>query len=148
MIKSLKHIGLLLLIGIATLLSCDTAEIEISGIEFFIAQEWKIESVIVNGTPATDTDLSKYRLNLKDDFTFTRTTIEDQDEGGNWHLTSGLTQLVLFVDDPREEKYLLLNLEVRQLEMRLLYNSFKEEEGQAPISGELDIRYILVPVKE
>lgn len=121
------------------LLGCTPEEITISEIEFFIAKEWKIESVIVNGAPVTDTDLSIYRLQLDNDFTFDRTTIDGQKEAGKWQLTAGLSQIVLFVDDPREERYLLLNLEVRLLELRLLQDSFKQ--------GELDIRYILEPVK-
>lgn len=118
---------------------CTSEDINISEIEFFIAKEWKIESVIVNGQTVTDTDLSKYRLSLNDDFTFKRITIDGQEEAGIWKLTAGLSQIVLFVDDPREESYLLLDLEVRRLEMRLLQESFKD--------GQLDIRYILQPVK-
>ncbi len=138
LIKYLKTITKSLLIFLV-LVSCTGEEINISEIEFFIAKEWKIESVIVNGKPVTDTDLSLYRLQLYKDFNFTRITIDGQEEGGVWQLTAGLSQIVLFVGDPREERYLLLNLEVRLLEMRLLQESFKQ--------GELDIRYILEPVK-
>jgi hypothetical protein len=94
----------------------------------------------VNGEVVTDTDLSLYRLKLEDNFSFSRITIDGQEESGDWQLTSGLTQIVLFVNDPREERYLLLDLEIRRLELRLLQDSFKD--------GELDIRYILIPVKE
>ena len=142
MINSLKKILCALstkLLFVTIMLSCTVEEISISEIEFFIAKEWKIESVIVNGAPVTDTDLSVYRLQLDDDFTFERTNIDGQKEAGVWQLTAGLSQIVLFVGDPREERYLLLNLEVRLLEMRLLQDSFKQ--------GELDIRYILEPVK-
>ena len=107
--------------------------------EFFITKNWKIKSVILNGDEVTDTDLSLYRLNLKDDFTFTRTAIDGVEESGNWNLTAGLTQIVLFVGDPREERYLLIDLKVRQMEIKLLQRSFKQ--------GELDIRYFLEPVK-
>jgi len=44
----------------------------------------------------------------------------------------------LFVDEPHEERWLLLDLEIRSLEMRLL---------QRPDKPQLDIRYILEPVK-
>ena len=135
-----KHIVSVLVISLTYILGCETAQIETSEIEFFIAREWKIESVFVNGQEVTDTDLTLYRLKLNDDFTFSRTTIDGQEENGDWQLTSGLTQVVLFVNDPREERYLLLDLEIRRLELRLLQDSFKD--------GELDIRYILIPVKE
>jgi len=130
---------ILSLIVMGIFMKCTTEDIKISEIEFFIAKEWKIQSVVVNGKVVTDTDLSKYRLNLKKEFTFKRITIDGQEEEGNWQLTAGLTQIILFVDDPREESYLLLNIEVRRLEMRLLQESFKD--------GQLDIRYILEPVK-
>ena len=141
MIKVLRrYIVGLFIITLTFILGCEPAQIEVSEIEFFIAKEWKIESVFVNGEEVTDTDLSHYRLKLEDDFTFSRITIDGQEESGDWQLTSGLTQIVLFVNDPREERYLLLNLEIRRLELRLLQDSFKD--------GELDIRYILIPVKE
>ena len=135
-----RIISIIISLNLMVSLSLCTSEgIGINEIEFFIAKEWKIESVIVNGQTVTDTDLSKYRLILNEDFTFKRITIDGQEEEGNWQLTAGLSQVVIFVDDPREESYLLLDLEVRRLEMRLLQESFKD--------GQLDIRYILVPVK-
>ena len=118
--------------------ACEIQEIAVSEIEFFIAREWKIKAVFQDGEPVTDTDLTQYRLNLNDDFTFTKTSISGQVSEGNWQLTSGLTQVVLFVDEPHEERWLLLDLEIRRLEMRLL---------QLPDKPQLDIRYILERVK-
>ena len=118
--------------------ACEIQEIAVSEIEFFIAKEWKIKAVFQDGEPATDTDLTQFRLDLNDDFTFTKTSISGQVSEGNWQLTSGLTQVVLFVDEPHEERWLLLDLEIRRLEMRLL---------QRPDKPQLDIRYILEPVK-
>ena len=118
--------------------ACDIQEIAVSEIEFFIARDWKINAVFQDGELVTDTDLTQYRLDLKDDFTFTRLSISGQESEGTWQLTSGLTQVVLFVDEPHEERWLLLDLEIRRLEMRLL---------QLPDKPQLDIRYILEPVK-
>ena len=118
--------------------ACEIQEIAVSEIEFFIAREWKIKAVFQDGEPVTDTDLTQYRLELNDDFTFTRSSISGQVGEGTWQLTSGLTQVVLFVDEPHEERWLLLDLEIRRLEMRLL---------QRPDKPQLDIRYILEPVK-
>ena len=117
---------------------CEIQEITISEIEFFIAKEWKIKAVFQDGEPVTDTDLTQYRLNLNEDFTFTKSSISGQVSEGTWQLTSGLTQVVLFVDEPHEERWLLLDLEIRSLEMRLL---------QRPDKPQLDIRFILEPVK-
>ena len=123
---------------------CELPEIEVSEIEFFIAKEWKIESVFQDGILQTNADmvagdqLESYRLVLNDDFTFDRIFFDGQVKKGTWQLTSGLTQIVLFVDEPIEERWLLLDLGVRRLEMRLL---------QAPDKPQLDIRYVLEPVK-
>lgn len=136
-IKYLKIISLSLMLVII-LQGCEIQEITVSEIEFFIAKEWKIKAVFQDGEPVTDVDLSQYRLRLEDDFTFTRSSISGQDNSGSWQLTSGLTQIVLFVDEPHEERWLLLDLEIRRLEMRLL---------QRPDKPQLDIRYVLEPVK-
>jgi hypothetical protein len=126
------------------LVGCETQEIQVSEIEFFIAKEWRIESVFKDGILQTEADmkaadkLENYRLTLNDDFTFTRVFFNGEVKEGTWQLTSGLTQVVLFVDDPDEQHWLLLDLAIRRLEMRLL---------QAPNKPQLDIRYVLIPVK-
>ncbi len=133
-------INLAFVLGLLFVVSaCETTVIEVNEVEFFITKTWKIKKVVVNGESIIDTDLSLYRLNLKDDFSFTRTTIDGQEEEGNWKLTAGLSQIVLFVNDPREERYLLIDLKVREMEIKLLQESFKQ--------GELDIRYFLEPTK-
>jgi hypothetical protein len=137
LIKYLKIIPISFMLAMM-LPACEIQEITVSEIEFFIAKEWKIKAVFQDGEPVTDTDLTQYRLNLNDDFTFTKSSITGQVSGGTWQLTSGLTQVVLFVDEPHEERWLLLDLEIRSLEMRLL---------QRPDKPQLDIRYILEPVK-
>ena len=136
-IKYLNIISINLML-VVLLPGCEIQEITVSEIEFFIAKEWKIKDVFQDGELVTDTDLTQYRLKLNNDFTFTRSSISGQVSDGTWQLTSGLTQIVLFVDEPREERWLLLDLEVRRLEMRLLQN---------PTKPQLDIRYILTPVK-
>lgn len=137
-INRLKSMAILFLV-MFLFHGCETTVIEVNEVEFFITKNWKIESVIVNGEKVTNVDLTQYRLELKDDFTFNRTTVHGVEESGDWKLTAGLSQIVLFVGDPREERYLLIDLKVRQMEVKLLQESFKQ--------GELDIRYFLEPVK-
>ena len=137
LLKYLKIISLSLMLVVMAP-ACEIQEIAVSEIEFFIAKEWKIKAVFQDGEPVTDTDLTQYRLDLNDDFTFTNTSISGQVSEGIWQLTSGLTQVVLFVGEPHEERWLLLDLEIRRLEMRLL---------QRPDKPQLDIRYILEQVK-
>ncbi len=132
------QIACLSLILILLFPACESQNIVVSEIEFFIAKEWKIKAVFQDGEPVTDTDLTSYRLILNEDFTFKRTYFDGQTTNGTWQLTSGLTQLLLYVNEPQEERWLLLDLEVRRLEMRLLQN---------PSKPQLDIRYVLEPVK-
>lgn len=132
------QIACLSLVLILLLPACESQNIVVSEIEFFIAKEWKIKAVFQDGEPVTDTDLTSYRLILNEDFTFKRTYFDGQTTNGTWQLTSGLTQLLLYVNEPQEERWLLLDLEVRRLEMRLLQN---------PSKPQLDIRYVLEPVK-
>ena len=143
-----RHIGLLLIIGFASLLSCETAEIQSTEIEFFIANEWKLESFYGNGVLIDEEtikernashSLKNYKIKLNDDFTFDKTGFDNTEKSGTWELTAGLSQLILYFDDDTDEHYLILSLEVRKLELRVL-----KESGKV---GEIDIRYILVPVR-
>ena len=146
LVKYLQTISLSFML-VVILPGCETQEILVPEIEFFIAKEWRMDKFYGNGRLLTDADLvsgdmiTTYRLNLKDDFTFTRIYFDGTTEGGDWALTAGLSQLILFVNESREESYLLLNLEVRQLEISLL-QELKENQ-----SGQWDIRYILVPIR-
>jgi len=132
-----------LIIGVS-LQACTVDVIQVSEIEFFIAKEWKITTVYSDGQPQTEEDmladdkLENYRLDIKDDFTFERTWFDGSKTAGTWQLTSGLSQLVLFAGEPHEERWLLIDLKLRRLEMRLL---------QEPTKPQLDIRYELEPVR-
>ena len=133
-----------LLSMILILSGCDVAVLEVSETEFFIAKEWKIQSVFRDGELQTQADmepgddLSSFRLFIQEDFTFRRIYFDGTETAGSWQLTSGLTQLALFVGEANEERWLLLDLKLRRLEMRLLQN---------PDKPQLDIRYVLEPVK-
>lgn len=146
--KITKHFLTLTASLLLFMTACETQEILISEIEFFIAKEWKLDKLIGNGVEQTDEiiqvdypshSLGFYRLKLNEDFTFVRTGVNNITLNGTWTLSAGLSQLRLTFEDGREEHYLLLDLEVRRLEMRVLQDPNK--------LGELDIRYILEPVK-
>ena len=87
---------------------------------------------------AAGDQLSNFRLTIQDDLTFTKVDFSGDESSGIWQLTSGSTQLVLYVNEANEERWLLLDLKLRRLEMRLLQN---------PGKPQLDIRYVLEPVK-
>lgn len=150
MVKTnVKYLVYAILTTLASLISCDPAQIETSEIEFFIAKEWKIESFYGNGELITEEilksqnsshSLENYRLKLYEDFSFIRTGFDAIESSGTWELTAGLSQLILYFNDQPNEHYIILNLEVRKLELRVLKDPEK--------LGEIDIRYILIPVKE
>jgi len=107
--------------------------------EFFLSRTWKISEVLVNGEPEVDTDFSLYRLALKEDGSFTRITILGNLEEGPWSLTNAGTQLILFEGDFREERYLIIKLQLRLLELQLTQKNNK--------TGDKEFRFILIPVK-
>ena len=131
---------------LATLFAgCEIQDIEVPEIEFFIAKEWKIQEayrdgvLLTNETMGPGETLEAYRLNLYEDFSFDKINALEQLEQGNWALTSGLTQLVLFADQPVAEHWLIVDLKIRSLELRHL--------PAGPDKDNRDVRLILVPVK-
>lgn len=131
---------------LATVLSgCEIKEIVVPEVEFFIAKEWKIQEAYRDGALLTDEtvdpgeDLDVYRLNLYDDFTFDKINAYGQLEQGNWALKSGLQQLVLFADEPETERWWILDLKIRRLELKY--------EVPNPNKPNMDVKLVLIPVK-
>ena len=107
--------------------------------EFFLSKTWKISEVLVNGEPEVDTDFSLYRIEMREDGTFTRRSIQGNSEEGVWSLTNAGTQLILFEGDFREERYLIIKLQLRLLELQLTQKNNK--------TGDKEFRFVMVPVK-
>ena len=116
---------------------------EISGdvpeLNYFLNREWKIEKVVVNGREETDEDLYLYRLQLKDDYTFTETSIKGNEQEGTWRLDNNATILTLEYADGSEFGFILVEIQIRNLLMRVIQSEEK--------IGSLDIVYHLIPVK-
>lgn len=128
---------------IATVLpGCETQEILVPEIEFFIAKEWRIQEAYRDGILLTDEtinageNLQSYRLKLNEDFTFDQLDVQGNLRTGAWALTSGLQQLVLFQNQPETEHWLIIDLQIRRLEIK-----------QEATKDNRDVRFILVPVK-
>ena len=68
---------------------------EIPELNYFLNREWKLEKVTVNGLEDTDVDLSPYRLQLNEDFTFNETSIKGNELEGTWRLDNNATILTL-----------------------------------------------------
>ena len=136
--RLIKYLAFIILIPMG---SCQlTTDAEAPDEEFFLSREWRIQKVIVNGSEVTDVDLSQYLLRLNSDGTFFRRGIEGNDENGNWGLNSNVTQMILFVGEINEERYFIIDLQIRTLELQLIQDSDK--------TGSLEIRYILEAIRE
>ncbi len=134
--------GLLAILMIAAAISgCEVdSSVEPPEKEFFISKDWKIKGVQVNGAEVTNTDLSLYRLSLNEDFTFTRIGIEGAEESGSWNLNASKTQLFLFVGQANEERYFIIDLQVRKLVLQIIQDDNK--------IGTLEIKYELEPLRD
>ena len=131
--------------------ACTVEGFENPEVEFFITKEWKIKTLIGNDLVDSNADVSKYRLNLMEDFTYTRVCIEDGDDAcktsGTWNLVADQTQLVLSSENPLlVEHYLILELKVRELELKMI-NLETEIIDKNKLLGDSGNRYILEPVK-
>lgn len=151
MVTTLKRIWLYSIIALM-FCACEVFQLSIDEREFFIAKEWKIESFIGNGNVQTVEEVkasnpahspANYRLILSEDYTFTRTDIKGVIDNGTWSLASGLTQLKLDVSGGYIESWLIIDLQVRRLEIK--YTGSSEVKDRQ--SGILDMIYVLEPVK-
>jgi hypothetical protein len=108
--------------------------------EYFLNKQWKIEKVAVSGQMDTQTDLSLYRIQLNKDYTFEETSIEGVENVGVWQLDNNGTVLTLEYESGEELQYLVVELQIRKLILRVLQSDNK--------IGSLDILYFMVPVKQ
>jgi len=106
---------------------------------FFISKSWKLEILLVNGDPENDPDLLRFRLTINQDSTFTRVNFDGSERSGMWTLSTSGNQLILFPGEPNEERYFIIELQVRLLELQLTQTNRK--------TGDLEFRFVLEPVK-
>ena len=131
-------IGCILFLSALGFSSCEITG-EVPEIDFFLNKVWRLEKVTLGGQPETDVDISLYRLELKDDFTFYEVGIEGAEREGAWELVNNGTILNLNYDDGPPLRFLILDLQIRTLVLRVLQSEEK--------IGSLDIQYHLEPVK-
>lgn len=136
--------------------SCEVSVIEVTEIEFFLAKEWRIVEYSRSGEVQTNEILAadnrgileNYRLNLKDDFTFTRVDLMGEEDSGTWSLVSGLTQLILDSPEPdKPRRWLIVDLEVRRLELDIITGELPGGRlaGQESVTNAQE-KFILEPV--
>lgn len=109
------------------------------GPEFFLGKEWKLTEVYVNGELNSDLDKDQYRLILREDFSMTRINFDGSSQDGEWAIENGFNQLVFFTNSTFPERYLILSLQVRKLELHIIQSDNKV--------GSTEFRYILKPVR-
>ena len=112
---------------------------EIPELVYFLNKEWKLEKVVVNGKEETDVDLSLYRLQLNRDLTFKESSITGVELEGTWRLDNNATILILQYPDESEFGFIIVELQIRNLTMRVIQSEDK--------IGSLDILYYMIPVK-
>ena len=128
----------IVIIPIVLLSGCEITG-EIPELDYFLNKQWKLEKVVVNGKRETDVDLSLYRLQLNDDFTFKEISIRGEETEGTWRLDNNATILVLTYPDESEFGFIIIELQIRNLVLRVIQSETK--------IGSLDILYHMVPVK-
>jgi hypothetical protein len=137
----------LLTIVCIALLTCCTISGEVPSTEYFLFKEWRLDKVTVNGIESSE-DVSSYRVALQDDFTFVETGVDGQAYEGTWALKNNgkLIEMEGTYWSIELEcaivEFLIVDIQLRELEVRPLKGCDKLG------SGNLDIIYFLVPVKQ
>ena len=140
MLPGISNFGFVMYLTISVLFSgCEIAG-EIPELQYFLNKEWKLEKVVVNGKEETDVGLSQYRLQLNEDLTFNETSIRGVEVEGNWRLDNNATILILEYPDDSEFGFIIVELQIRNLTMRVI-------QSEAKI-GSLDILYYMIPVRK
>lgn len=125
------------IIILGLLLGCSDGEIPPD--TFFFSKEWKMIELSINGIEDKPNGLSNYRLQLREDLTFTRINFDESVVEGTWELQNGGNQLVLYVNVDIPERYLILDLQFRKLELQVIQDSNK--------TGETVYQYVLEPTR-
>ena len=135
--------------------TCEVPEIEVEDREFLLTKEWKIKEIIRGGGlgDPIETDISSWRLDLRDDFSFSKIGFSNADQSademtGTWNLLANQTELQLISTDTVELKYALISLKLREIQMSLIYDSSADILPKVPCSTNLCTTYILEPVKQ
>ena len=135
----MKYIKIVLFILIGTgLVSCNS-ETPLPDENYFLSKTWKMVEVLVNGEQQQYINLNNYRLILNSDQNFTRINFDGNESAGTREQISGGNQLILFAGAFQEERYLIIDLQVRRMELQLTQNNRK--------FGDLEFRFILETVR-
>ena len=134
MTRSIKNI----IIGIAVtlMISCDPLPEE-AQIEFFLSKKWDLIDLQMNGFTDETVDISRYTLEFNEDGSMTRTNFDGSIEMGSWSLVNGDRELIIFEGQAEEQRFLIIDIQIRRLELQTLITSNK--------TGATEFRFIFVP---
>lgn len=111
-------------IAIVLMTSCDPLPEE-EQIEFFLSKKWQLVDLQMNGFTDETVNISRYTLDFKEDQTMTRTNFDGSTQQGNWALANADRELVIFEGEAEEQRFLIIDIQIRRLELQTLITSSK-----------------------
>lgn len=106
------------------IIACDPLPEE-AQIEFFLSKKWNLVDLKMNGFNDETVDISRYSLTFREDFSMTRTNFDGSTLEGNWALINNDRELVLFEGQSEEQRFLIIDIQLRRLELQTLITSNK-----------------------
>jgi len=135
--KNLKIIILVYVALTVVAISCDPLPEE-DQIRFFLSNEWRLVDIKSNGVSEENVDFSRYKLTLNSDQTMVLIDFDGTIRKGEWKLANGDTELILFDGETDQQRYLIVDLQIRRMELQTVLESYK--------TGSTEFRFLFEPV--
>ena len=116
--------------------ACDPLPEE-AQIEFFLSKKWDLTDLKMNGLTDETVDISRYSLEFNEDRSMIRTNFDGSTEQGSWELINGDRELIIFEGQAEEQRFLIIDIQLRRLELQTLITSNK--------TGAAEFRFIFDP---
>jgi len=129
-----KHLVVMLLMILTA--ACDPLPDE-AQIEFFLSKKWDLVDLKMNGQTDETVDISRYSLEFNEDRSMTRTSFDGTMEQGDWALINNDRELIIFEGAAEEQRFLIVDIQLRRLELQTLITSNK--------TGAAEFRFIFDP---
>ena len=116
--------------------SCDPLPEE-EQTRFFLSKEWRLTDIKKNGVSETNVDFSRYRLTFNEDQSLFLVDFDGTEREGEWQLANADREIILFPGDPNEQRFLIITLQIRQMELQTVLTSNK--------TGSAEFRFLFEP---
>lgn len=123
-----------IIISIASV--CDPLPEE-AQLEFFLSKKWDLTDLKMNGLTDETVDISRYSLEFNEDRTMERTNFDGSVQQGNWTLINNDRELIIFEGEAEEQRFLIVDIQLRRLELQTLITSNK--------TGAAEFRFVFNP---